>query len=49
MALAWNVEKACPQCGDESSIYVFEKEEGTITKECYSCAECGAEWSELKE
>ena len=47
MPFAWKVDEACVQCGDDSDIWLFEKDEGSITKECYTCEACGCEWTEI--
>ena len=49
MPVAHRVSVPCPRCGDDSDIWLFEKEEGTIVKLCYTCEMCGAEWTELKQ
>jgi len=49
METSRNVDKTCSRCGDDSNVWMFEKAEGTITKECYSCASCGWEWTEVKD
>jgi len=43
------VERPCPRCGGSDDVWVFEKPEGTVTKECYTCESCGNEWSEIVE
>lgn len=48
MPLAWKVEETCPRCGDDRDVWVFEKPEGTTTKECYTCKTCGCEWTEMR-
>ena len=47
MPVASKVTEKCPRCGDDSDVWVFEKEEGTGIKECYTCETCGSEWSEM--
>ena len=47
MPTAWKVEETCPQCGDDSDVWLFEKPEGSVTKECYTCETCSCEWSEI--
>jgi len=48
MALATRVTEACPSCGDDTEIWLYEKEEPTITKEHYTCEICGCEWTEIR-
>lgn len=45
--IARKVAEACPGCGDDSDVWMFEKVEGSVTKECYICETCGREWSEI--
>jgi hypothetical protein len=47
MPTAWKVEESCPQCGDDSDVWMFEKPEGSVKKGCYTCETCGCEWSEI--
>ena len=47
MPTAWKVEEPCPKCGDDSDVWMFEKQEGSVTKQCYSCESCGSEWSDI--
>ena len=49
MPVARKVAVPCLRCGDDSEVWVFEKPEGTITKECYTCETCGCEWTEVKQ
>lgn len=49
MPIAWKVENQCPRCGNYDDVWMFEKPEGTITKECYTCETCGCEWTEVKD
>jgi len=49
MRIARNVDEACPRCGNDRNVWMFEKPEATITKECYSCESCGLEWTEVKD
>lgn len=48
MPVAWKVEEPCPACGEDSDVWLFEKEEGGVTKECYTCHACGREWTEIR-
>jgi DNA-directed RNA polymerase subunit M/transcription elongation factor TFIIS len=47
MPTARKVEEACPRCDDDSDVWLFEKPEGSVTKECYTCETCRYEWSEI--
>jgi len=47
MPIAWRVEERCPRCGNSDDVWIFEKEEGTVIKECYACEDCGCEWTEV--
>jgi hypothetical protein len=47
--VARKVAVLCRRCGDDSDVWMFEKPEGTIIKECYTCEECGCEWTEVKD
>jgi len=47
MANAQKVNEPCPECGDDEDVWVFEKPEGSVTKNCYSCEACGTEWTEI--
>jgi len=47
MPIARKTEELCPRCEKEDDVWVFEKVEGTDTKDCYLCDSCGCEWSEL--
>jgi DNA-directed RNA polymerase subunit M/transcription elongation factor TFIIS len=49
MPLASKEDETCPRCGNEDDVWMFEKDEGTVTKECYICETCGCEWTELKD
>ena len=49
MPVACRIETACPRCGDDSDVWLFEKVEGTIMKECYTCETCGCEWTEVNQ
>lgn len=49
MPIAWKTEEPCPRCGDTAEVWVFEKPEGSVTKECYTCEACGCEWSEIAD
>lgn len=49
MPLARRASELCSRCGDDTDVWVFEKGEGTITKECYSYETCGCEWTEVKQ
>ncbi len=49
MPIAQKVEEPCPQCGEDGDVWMFEKEEGSVTKECYSCDDCGCEWTEIAD
>lgn len=49
MGLARRVDAECPRCGDDSDVWMFLKQEGTITKECYTCDACGCEWTEIED
>jgi transposase-like protein len=42
-------KEPCPRCGDDSDVWVFEKDEPTIVKAHYSCGACGCEWTEVKD
>ena len=46
MPMAFKADKPCPSCGPDTDVWVFEKDEGSMVKMCYSCDECGGEWSE---
>jgi DNA-directed RNA polymerase subunit M/transcription elongation factor TFIIS len=46
MPLARHVEEICPRCNLNGGVWMFEKSEPTIVKECYSCDGCGYEWTE---
>jgi DNA-directed RNA polymerase subunit M/transcription elongation factor TFIIS len=45
--IARKTEEPCPRCENEDHVWVFEKVEGTATKDCYTCESCGCEWSEV--
>jgi len=47
MPVAWKVTERCPRCGNNSNVWVFEKQEGAGIKECYACDSCSYEWSEM--
>lgn len=47
MPVAWKVEHPCPQYNDDSDVWLFEKDEPTVIKECYTCKSCDAEWIEI--
>jgi DNA-directed RNA polymerase subunit M/transcription elongation factor TFIIS len=49
MPVAWKVDESCVRCGDDSDVWLFEKEEGSNIKECYTCEACGTEWTEVKQ
>jgi hypothetical protein len=49
MPTAWKVEEACPDCTDDSDVWVFDKPEGSGIKKCYTCDSCGCEWSEMTD
>ena len=37
-------DKSCPECA-EAQAYYFDKDEGSKIKRCYTCDNCGCEWS----
>lgn len=47
MPLARSTDEPCPYCGS-SDTWLYEKPEGSITKEQYDCGSCGHEWTEVK-
>jgi transposase-like protein len=49
MPTAQKTEETCPRCSDDSDVWVFEKDEPTITKEHYTCDSCGYEWTEVRQ
>lgn len=49
MPFSWRAEEPCPRCAEDSDVWVFEKEEPTITKEHYACDVCGWEWTEVRK
>jgi len=49
METAWKVEEPCPRCNDDSDVWLFEKDEGSSVKKCYTCHSCSCEWSEMIE
>jgi hypothetical protein len=49
MPISSKVPEACPRCGDDDDVWMFEKPEGSVTKECFTCETCGCEWSEIKQ
>ena len=52
MHMVFNVddgEKECPKCGGTDEIVYFDKDEGPMFKRCYTCDECGCEWSDMKD
>lgn len=49
MPVAWKTEEPCPRCGDDSDVWMFEKDEATVTKEHYTCEACGCEWTEVRQ
>ena len=48
MPSAWKVDECCPNCNEDSDVWLFQKEEGTGTKDCYTCESCGWEWSKMR-
>lgn len=49
MPLAFPADDAeCPSCGSMDAM-MFEKQEATITKEHYTCDDCGCEWTERRK
>lgn len=49
MPVSFKVEETCPRCRDDSDVWVFEKSEGSLIKECYTCESCGCEWTERRQ
>lgn len=49
MPLSRRVTETCPQCDDDSDVWLFEKLEPTVTKKHYSCKMCGCEWTEVRQ
>ena len=49
MHISWKVAETCPGCGSDDDVWVFEKDEATVIKLCYTCFTCECEWTELKE
>lgn len=47
MPIASKVEASCSNCGESRNVWMFEKEEGTVIKECYTCKDCDCEWTEV--
>lgn len=48
MPIAHKVDATCPNCGKNDEVWMFEKQEGSGVKECYSCETCETEWTELQ-
>jgi|AntRauTorcE11898_2_1112593.scaffolds.fasta_scaffold18196_3 predicted RNA-binding Zn-ribbon protein involved in translation (DUF1610 family) len=49
MPLSRKVSEPCPRYGDDSDVWMFEKEESTITKKHYTCESCGHEWTGVEQ
>jgi DNA-directed RNA polymerase subunit M/transcription elongation factor TFIIS len=49
MPLAHEVKEPCPRCDSDSNVWVYEKDEPTITKEHYTCQTCGHAWTEVRQ
>lgn len=49
MPIARKTEEPCPRCGDDRDVWMFEKDEPTVTKEHYTCEACGFEWTEVRQ
>jgi C4-type Zn-finger protein len=49
MPLARRVDATCPNCDDDSDVWMFEKDEPTIIKEHYTCESCGCERTERRQ
>jgi transposase-like protein len=49
MRVARKIQEPCPCCGDDSDVWVFEKDEPVVTKEHYTCEACGCEWTEVRQ
>lgn len=49
MPIAWEAMEPCPRCSDDSHVWMFEREEPTITKEHCTCGFCGHEWTEVRQ
>jgi len=43
------VEVPCPCCGDDSDVWMHEKEKPTLMKEQYICETCGHQWTERQQ
>lgn len=49
MPVACQVKEPCPRCGKDFEVWLFEKVEETISKDCYICEMCGCEWTEVRQ
>jgi predicted RNA-binding Zn-ribbon protein involved in translation (DUF1610 family) len=49
MPIAHRVDATCPNCGKDSDVRMFEKNEPTLVKEHYTCKACGFEWTERRQ
>jgi DNA-directed RNA polymerase subunit M/transcription elongation factor TFIIS len=49
MPAARKTDERCPRCGDNTAIWVYEKDEPTITKAHYTCEACECEWTEVRQ
>lgn len=47
--IARRVDVTCLECGDDSDVWMFEKDEPTLVKEHYTCDSCGFEWTERRQ
>lgn len=48
MPMAIYVDEECEFCGS-TEVTMFTKPEATATKECYTCEDCGREWTEWRD
>jgi len=48
MPIARETEESCPRCGANDNTWSFKKPEGSVTKICHTCQNCGCEWTEIE-
>jgi len=48
MPLTRRVREACPRCGRDRDVWVFEKSEPEVTKDHFTCEACGCEWTDVR-
>lgn len=39
-------DEECPSCGSDEDVRYFDKDEVDVVKRCFTCDECGHEWTE---